>query len=880
VWSASESEDFFANDDLVMRWSEDGENWSPVIKVSPVIRNGMNDWPALIIYQEKLYIFWKTMDDNIADVTSENDMDIVYRWWDGTNFGPIKEITKGDDGAIDWSYDLAIYNNRIYIVWETDTSSDPLGVSFQVDIMVKSFDGNSWSNRKNLCPSGDKPEDKDEIPRAYVWYNPVRKMEELYVIWGRGNGQADGSGDINIVIRVFDGLKWSPRQEISKPDVTVQNMGHQLIGYKGRLYAIWIDGKESMVVGMDKGLIVFKIFGDIVIRSYDGYEWSSIKELTPSGLTDKASDPELCVFNGKLYASWSYPNDQTPSGDDWDIILRNIDFQDVTLDVDIGDDGTFDWSGELQSSQQVIPLNRSQIEDAMVGGSITDDNGNEITEVTIRIKSRFPAKIRAHELKIEYEYKIPFEFTDQLNDVLEFNRPMNDESRQGDNITTHFPFKAGSETSGKIVFEDLEVDYMVNYAPFLIREIPIVYMDEDTDLLDAIDLEEYFDDDWDDGRLRFSVESVEDPNLLDARLNGSWIGFITPTENWYGVSNVTVVAKDGFGLASFPHVITIRVLPVNDAPILDFIPDQEVRIGERFKYQATAFDVDGDKLMFADTTNKFKINEETGVISFIPSHRGVFKVNISVADGFGGEDYQNVTFTVVGESTSSTETSCFTLAAIVLLCVAIGLVAWKLRHEFKWGPIGPERLKVKTEEEEAEEVEAAPVKGKGKRKGPPRKKGRPKKKAVVPGTDVAYEKFDLNKDGFIDEKEWALAVHEIKKQKALKAMKRRARLKAKAKRMAKKKIEMEKKAKARPKKRPRSRSRPKRQAPPPEPDISDPYGAPPPPPRMEVPPPPPVTGETFKKEDEYVPPGLRKYSLDEEEGWKKSPLTKRTKKKK
>jgi len=857
IWSASEGTDFFDDDDLIMRWTEDGVNWSPLTKVSPIIRNGMNDWPILAIYQEKLYIFWKTMDDNIADVTNDNDMDIVYRWWDGSNFGPIEEITKGDNGAIDWAYDATVYNNRLYIAWETDVDD---WIGYQVDIVVKSFDGISWSNKKNLCPSGD--DTKDEIPKLYVWFNPVKKIEELYLIWGRGNGDPEGNGDIDIVIRVFDGVSWSPRQEISKPNVQVQNMGHQLIGYEGRLYAIWIDGKESVVVGGNPSLIVFKIFGDIVIRSFDGYEWSAIKELTPSGQTDKASDPEICVFNGKLYASWSFPNDATPSSDDWDIILRHIDFQDVTLEVDIGNDGILDWSGELSSSQQIIPLNRSQIENAMVGGSIVDDYGNEITEVSIKIKSKHPAKIRVHDLKIEYDYTVHFDFTDDINEVLDLNRPITNDSRQ-DADPTKFPIEAGSGSEGKIILKDLEIEYMINYAPYLVREVPVIYMGEDTDYPDAEDLEEYFEDDWDDGRLRFRIVSMEDPALLEAYLNGSMIGFRTPTENWYGTSNVTVQAVDGLDLVSLAYVIRVEVTPVNDPPVLDFIPDQTVRIGERFRYQATAFDVDGDKLSYVDNSNKFNIEKDAGVISFIPSRRGDFAVNVTVQDGNGGEDQQEVSFKVIGEATSSTESGCYTLLAIIALAVAIALVAMKLRHEFRWGPIGPERLKLPKEGDGEAPADDGKKVAKGKRRRKP--PGKVKRKAIIPGTDTRYDTYDANKDGFLDDREWSKAVKDLKNKKD----DRSAKIRERAKRRAKMKLEAkegagvgEEGATVVPREHKKRRGR---RPPPPPPDTSP--------------------ASAFTPTEEYLPPGMRTRSMDgpkPEEGrykWKKPPIIRRAKKK-
>lgn len=800
LWSAAETEDFFSNDDILLRSTADGYNWSAITKFTPPARNGMNDWPLPIVFQDKLHVIWKTTDPNIAQVTSENDMDLVLRWWDGASLGPIEEITKNDDGAMDWSFSATVYNNRLYIVWETDISGF---MADRVDIIVKSFDGVSWSSRKTLSPDGDSV--KDEIPGTYVWFNPVKKQDELWVIWGRGDGQADGSGDINIVVRSYDGTTWTPMQEISQPGIQKQNMGQVLIGYEGRLYAIWIDGTESVIVSQTDSLIVFKIYGNIDIRSYDGYEWGNIKELTPEGTTNKASDPYLAVYNGKLYATWSFPNDATTSSKDWDIILRNIDLKDVTLDVDVGTKGKSDWSGELTSSQMVIPLNATAIKAAMTGGSIKDQYGNEITEVSIRIKSRYPAKIEARDLMIEYEYPQHFDFKDQLNALLASKRPAVNDSRQAPDPPVDFNFEAGTASEGEIVFENLSIDYLLNREPFLVKDIPTIYMNEDTDRPDALDLEEYFSDDWDDGQLKFVILSVEDSVGVGAQLNGIMLGFTTPTENWNGESNVTVAAYDLLGLRSPRVKIHIVVVPVNDPPILDFIPDKQLKVADKFGHKCTAHDVDiGDKLTFHTNMTIVRIDPATGELHFTPIKRGIYRFNVSVDDGNGAWASQNVTYTVIGETTSSGTSTCFSMLAIVVLAIVIFLVAWKFKHELTWHPVGPERLKVG----EGGKGKKGPVKQEvvpGTEQGPAMPDDSVVDVPVIDMEDVRegdagtkaapaevpkvppkrnMEKYDANKDGFLDDTEWSRAVEDIQRRKA----ERLAGLKARAKGLAKKEV--------------------------------------------------------------------------------------------
>lgn len=852
AWSAGESKDFFANDDIYLRSTSDGVNWTSIKKVTPLVRAGDNDWAWMVVFQDKLYIVWKTTDPNISDHSNSNDYDLVMRWFDGTNLGPIDEITANDDGAMDWSFTVSVFNNRLYIIWETNTGGW-LGGDNMVDIVVKSFDGVSWSNRRDLSPSNDAT--KDEIPGSYVWYNPVKKQDELWVIWGRGDGNPQGTGDINIVVRSFDGVSWTSMQEISYPNVQVQNMGQVLIGYEDRLYAIWIDGTESVIVDQTPTLTVFKIYGNIDIRSYDGYEWSAIKELTPEGLANKASDPYLTVYNGKLYATWSFPNDASTSSKDWDIILRNIDFKDVTLSLDIGNKGSTDWQGVLSSSEQVIPLNSTVIENALTGGNITDQYGNQITEVDIKVTSRYPAKLLAHDLNIEYKYSKHFDFKDGLNKLLDASRPPVNDSRQYTiNQTVDYGLAAGSSSEGSIAFENLRIDYLLNHAPFQTKDIETQSLLEDTNKLSAIDLQDFFSDDWDAGHLTFKILSMDNPDEVGAQLDGSVLGFTTPTENWNGYSNVTIAAYDSFGLRSPKVQIHVWVIPVNDPPVLDFIPDQHLTAGTHFKYSCTAHDVDlldkppTEKLTFHTNSTYIRIDPNTGEIKFVPSARGIFKFNISVDDGAGLWASQNVTYTVKGETTTSGTGTCFSLLAFVLLGIVIFLLAWKFRHEFAWHPIGPERLKVgqsKGPKGKEAEVQTIPGTTSGsdmpddsvvniptldmedlgadtKSDKPPRDKDG---LAVIPGTDIPMSKYDTNKDGFLDDNEWTKAVEDIRRQRSDKM----ADLKARAKNIAKKEVVAEK-------------EEPIVQAPRKEVPVFD---------MTEVAPEPPKT-------EEYLPPGERK----------------------
>jgi len=455
----------------------------------------------------------------------------------------------------------------------------------------------------------------------------------------------------------------------------------------------------------------------------------------------------MCVYGEKLYAAWGINNYMTYYSQDWDIVMRVLGFEDVLLDMDIGNDGVKDWTGEITTQNLVIPLNATPIMKAMMGGSITDNYKNKITEVTVGLKARNPAKISVHDLKLEYNYKVPFDFKVQLNKLLQDTRAQSGSSVP--NQTVILNIAAGTGSEGIIVLENLTVEYLINHAPFQVKEIPPIDMQEDIDLPDAIDLEDYFSDDLDDGHLHFSMPSMDDPNHLGPMLNGSKLGFVTPSENWNGWWNVTVVAYDNFGLYSLPVRIRVHVWPVNDPPLLDFIPNQTLKVGEKFTYKCRAYDPDvGEKLTFHTNGKNPRIDADSGELTFNPSKRGEYHFNVSVDDGQGLWDSQNVNYTVIGASTSGTSSNCFPLIAVLILVIVIILVAWKFKHEASWSPVAPERLKIGDEDEEEEAEAGTKAAGKGKAK---KKARRPKPSLVIPGTDVGYEGYTAGTDEPVEE---------------------------------------------------------------------------------------------------------------------------------
>jgi parallel beta-helix repeat protein len=146
-----------------------------------------------------------------------------------------------------------------------------------------------------------------------------------------------------------------------------------------------------------------------------------------------------------------------------------------------------------------------------------------------------------------------------------------------------------------IVFDGLDFDWQIinitisdNWQPKLNSKIPDVVFYEDEYKNDEFDVNTYFTDE-DDETLFFTYG--HDNIIVIIHTNGS-VDFTAP-ENWYGTENVTIRATDDSG-GLVEDIIMVTVLPVNDPPHIDRIPDQEGYTGMTWVLDITEYLHDAD----------------------------------------------------------------------------------------------------------------------------------------------------------------------------------------------------------------------------------------------------------------------------------------------
>ncbi|MBU0471503.1 MAG: PGF-pre-PGF domain-containing protein, partial [Nanoarchaeota archaeon] len=95
-------------------------------------------------------------------------------------------------------------------------------------------------------------------------------------------------------------------------------------------------------------------------------------------------------------------------------------------------------------------------------------------------------------------------------------------------------------------------------------------------------------------------------------------------------------------------IFTLNISNVNDAPVLSTIGALTAMEGVAFSKQLSATDDDSDSITYDDDTGLFDISS-TGLISFTPTFKdsGTYPIRITVNDGNGGSDYEDITLTVL-----------------------------------------------------------------------------------------------------------------------------------------------------------------------------------------------------------------------------------------
>ncbi|WP_455391748.1 hypothetical protein, partial [[Eubacterium] cellulosolvens] len=428
--------------DIMISNSSDGYVWD---KAKNLCQNDTKSdawynrdfYPTMYVWKNKLFVMWETNGRQFGtDVENRWDYDIVYRYTeDGVTWSNHTEVTPKNDTPdgethIEFSYpdedprlisfyDPVAEEDRLYCVWRTRNPKITNGTDY--DIVIRyTTDGDNWSDIKELTDPATNG-NYDNKPELTVFNN------KLYVVWRREQGEGhfeEDNPDGDIVSRHWDGVEWSPLQEISPSD-----------------------GEGT---GRD-----------------DFY-------------------PNSAVFKNQFYTIWCTRNRGTSwtQGTDADVVYRRMSPSDLPLDtgLDIGGDDTWELPINTKLSDSTR-FRTVDIKDSLnslltnptylAENTWLDNYGNEMVEFVVKVYIGQPGRVRMDDLNIEYTCTL--ESGDHITKSPEngeepFRRKImsyiaDNQDKIDSNGNIDVPFKVSSQVKGKVRVHDIHLEY--NMLPSL-----------------------------------------------------------------------------------------------------------------------------------------------------------------------------------------------------------------------------------------------------------------------------------------------------------------------------------------------------------------------------------------------------------------------------
>jgi hypothetical protein len=332
----------------------------------------------------------------------------------------------------------------------------------------------------------------------------------------------------------------------------------------------------------------------------------------------------------------------------------------VHVDITINDDHSVDfkapvdWSGEeIVTFRAIDPLN-ARAEDIVLITVIPVNDPPTISGV--------PDLVVHYDDPARPEYNYTFDLApyvdDVDNDTSELIITTNDPThifffgKQNTVMVIHYPQSMNGQvflvritvSDGlSSAYQDISISITDNWPPEIYSSIPDITFFEDTSLPSAFKIDDYFTDpDGDD--LTFSSLSSDVLITID---NDTLLVSLSSTQDWFGVEYVTFRATDTYG-ALMEQTVKVTVLPVNDAPTILEIPDQQVRKNQIFTLDLTQYVYDIDN-SFSELTITAQgdfpntLSIAGSILIFSYRAEGMDSVRLEVGDG---DETAYITFNV------------------------------------------------------------------------------------------------------------------------------------------------------------------------------------------------------------------------------------------
>ncbi|MGQ9582973.1 MAG: hypothetical protein ACUVV6_05595 [Thermoplasmatota archaeon] len=343
--------------------------------------------PQVVEYRGKMYIFWEG--DDPSGAWRGYHGNLYYRTYEDSagvvSLGEVRTLT-GSVSTFEGEHRNEklfpiVFKDKLYVVWASaDRAQVPDANVGWVEILIKSFDGESWSEsfmvNGPIEPYNLSQRGANQFPTAAVFSG------KLYVVWER-NVQYDGYLYSDIWLRAFDGERWEPPVKVSPETAVEYNEEPTAMAFGDRLYIVWervdhrnpaawrwqllarsYDGERLGAVTLvtestDSGYkdsypklisydnprtgrpelhVFWRVMGvprgqymlsaAVEHSVFNGTGWSEPRTAAPITKAGRATGLGrigLTVYRSRIYLAWATSNDFISAGEDYDIGLRSYD---------------------------------------------------------------------------------------------------------------------------------------------------------------------------------------------------------------------------------------------------------------------------------------------------------------------------------------------------------------------------------------------------------------------------------------------------------------------------------------------------------------------------------------------------------------------------
>jgi len=210
------------------------------------------------------------------------------------------------------------------------------------------------------------------------------------------------------------------------------------------------------------------------------------------------------------------------------------------------------------------------------------------------------------------------------------------------------PLALGSATEGVLEVTNISVEY--DEPPFLARPFPAgLSIDEDTANNELVDLLSIFADDYDHG-LFYEILDLTNGSVVNVTIaDNAWLSVDAASweasHDWSGEVSFRIRVTDSRGLSNTTGPVVVRIMPVNDPPVITSSPPLNATVGVPYSYRMVATDAEHEPLTFLLEKGLagMQLNSTSGYLVWSPrgEHLGLADLEVAVK-AFDGEVYSAV----------------------------------------------------------------------------------------------------------------------------------------------------------------------------------------------------------------------------------------------